>query len=211
MGRTQERRKGGRRPIRLRNIRKTFHVICEGANTEPDYFNAFPLPNVKVRSFGLGQQRKKLVESAIQYIEREEIKIDNTEEVWVVFDFDIKEDQIAKIRQDFNEAIRLAKANNIKCAISNDCFELWFYLHYQYTDIPNRRDWYYTVLKTQLGLSYNKNKDISTKMYELIKGKQSIAIGNAKKLEKIHKGKLPYEKNPYTSVYVLVEALNEYL
>lgn len=211
MAKNHRRRKGGRRPIRQRNIRKTFHIICEGKNTEPDYFDAFPLNNVIVRPTGLGQQHKKLVESTINYIENEKIEIDETEEVWVVFDFDIKEDQRAKVRQDFNEAIRLAVANKIKCAVSNDCFELWYYLHFQYTDAENRREFYYESLGKKLNLSYQKDKKVSTKMYEYLLDKQPIAIKNAENLEKVHKDKLPHEKNPYTSVYVLVEALNEYL
>lgn len=200
-------RKGGRPLKQLRSIRKTFHIICEGQNTEPDYFKGFPQANIKVQTFGLGQQRKKLVESTIDYIRKKGIRIDETEEVWVVFDFDIKEEQIGQIRQNYNEAIQLAHSNNIKCAISNDCFELWYYLHFQFTDAAHRREFYSKSLSKNLKTSYGKAQKVSTEMYNQLLKNQQTAINNAEKLEKIHKGKLAHEKNPYTSVYKLVKAL----
>lgn len=55
-------------------------------------------------------------------------------ETWVVFDFDIKPDQLEQQKEDYNRAIELAKNHDIKVAYSNDSFELWFLLHYQHLD-----------------------------------------------------------------------------
>lgn len=210
MGRKDKNRKGGRRKDRKRNIRKAFHIICEGQNTEPDYFNAFRLNNVSVTCFGKGEQRMKLVQSTITYIKQNQITIDKTEEVWVVFDFDIKEDERQRINQDFNAAIELAKKNEINCAVSNDAFELWYVLHFLFTDSSERRDWYFKRLTKELGKSYGKDKSVSKEMYGLLLEKQPTAIKNAKRLAKLHQGKNPCDMNPFTNVHLLVQELNKY-
>jgi len=211
MSKGSNKRKSGKRPQRQRNIRKTFHIICEGENTEPDYFNAFELNNAVVKSFGKGEQRKKLVESTVKYIKENRIKIDKTEEVWVVFDFDVIEAYATRIRQDFDNAIALANKHKIKCATSNDCFELWYMLHFLYTDAQHRREWYSKKLSEVLEISYSKDKNMSRKMYQLLQDKQDTAIKNAIKLTTIHVNERPCDKNPHTSVHELVLSLNEYI
>jgi len=203
-------RKGGRRPNRERKRKLIIHIICEGQNTEPDYFKEFPLTNAKVITVGKGEQHTKLVKSAISYKRKNSITKKNKEELWVVFDFDEKKDDLPRIKQDFNNAIALANKNDIKCAISNDSFELWFVLHFLFTDSENRREWYNKKLSELLGVSYSKDKSISTKMYKLLIEKQEVALRNAEKLEAFHEGKIPCDKNPYTSVYKLVKLLNLY-
>lgn len=211
MPKSYKKRRTIRRPQRPQNIIKTFHIICEGENTEPDYFNAFELNNALVKSFGKGEQRKKLVESTVKYIKENRIKIDKTEEVWVVFDFDIIEADAPRIRQDFNNAVELADKHKIKCATSNDSFELWYVLHFLYTDAQHRREWYSEKLSAELNIRYSKDKKVSKEMYQLLKDKQETAIKNAKKLELMHSNERPCDKNPHSSVYELVMNLNEYI
>lgn len=45
--------------------KKTFFIICEGQNTEPEYFKSFPIKTAKVISYGLGSTKTKLVEDVI--------------------------------------------------------------------------------------------------------------------------------------------------
>ena len=35
----------------VREVKQTFLIICEGVNTEPDYFNAFRLTSATVESY----------------------------------------------------------------------------------------------------------------------------------------------------------------
>ncbi len=210
MGKAYNKRKGKGRPKRNRQIKKVYHIICEGKNTEPDYFKSFPLNNVQVKTLGLSQQHTKLVQSAIEYREGEGIDTNaEDEEIWVVFDYDIVEEKAAQIKQDFNRAIDLASKENIYCATSNDCFELWYVLHFAFIQNAERRGWYYKKLSKELGISYSKNKGISKRMYSLLEDKQTIALKNAEKLEQRHNDKNPCDKNPFTSVYKLVEKLNK--
>ncbi len=37
-----------------RDIKQSFLIICEGVNTEPDYFNAFRLTSASVKALGKG-------------------------------------------------------------------------------------------------------------------------------------------------------------
>lgn len=36
----------------VREVKQTFLIICEGINTEPDYFNAFRLTSANVKAIG---------------------------------------------------------------------------------------------------------------------------------------------------------------
>jgi len=63
----------------------SFLIICEGQNTEPQYFRQFPVKTAEVISYGLGSSRTKLVEMVID-LKTE----DKQQEVWVVFDMDIQ-------------------------------------------------------------------------------------------------------------------------
>jgi len=143
------------------------------------------LTNAKVITIGKGEQHTKLVKSAIEYKKRHSINKKSKEEIWVVFDFDEKKDDLPRIKQSFNNAITLANKNDIKCATSNDSFELWYVLHFLYTDASHRREWYNKKLSELLGVSYSKDKSISLKMYQLIIDKQKQALKNAAKLEAI--------------------------
>lgn len=49
----------------VREIKQTFLIICEGVNTEPDYFNAFRLTSANVKAVGQGMGTLALVQKAI--------------------------------------------------------------------------------------------------------------------------------------------------
>ena len=49
----------------MREVKQTFLIICEGVNTEPDYFNAFRLTSATVKAIGQGMGTLALVQKAI--------------------------------------------------------------------------------------------------------------------------------------------------
>lgn len=199
-----------------RALRKVFLIICEGENTEPSYFKSFPLGNAEVKSYGTGTSKTALVEYVIKVLEEDEYS--NQMEVWVVFDFDEQLDKLSQQKNDFNQAIQLANNKGIKVAYSIDSFELWFLLHYVNLESKWTRKEYYQKLSDLWNCNYQKQGKSITfcrKIYQILlsdeKSSQDKAIQRAKMLEIKQKG-LPYaDRNPSTSVYVLVEALNEYL
>ncbi|AEE53545.1 RloB family protein [Haliscomenobacter hydrossis] len=195
---------------------KVFLIICEGMNTEPLYFKAFPLGNAKVDSYGLGSSKTALVEYVIQNVVSDRNNTDK--EIWVVFDFDIKPDQVEQQKEDYNRAIELAANKGIKVAYSNDSFELWFLLHYQYLELKWTRHQYYQKLEEWWECNYEKEgkkSEFCRKIYQKLKddprADQTEALNRASRLFEQQAEVSFAERNPCTTVYDLVKALNEYL
>lgn len=192
-------------------INKTILIVCEG-QTEELYFKSFQVLGVKVDAVNLGGQSKlKLVEST-EVIQSEETR----DEVWCVFDMDVRRGEAEF--SDFDNAIEKAKKLGYQVAYSNDAFELWFYLHFDYTDAENHRTFYYEELGKRLGLNYEKDGKsygFCQKVYGIleshVQSSQEIAIKRAQKLYE-ERSDLPYhQQNPVTKVFELVEELNRNL
>ena len=201
------------RPERDIAIKKTFLIYCEGEYTEPEYFKSFPVTTeTKVEAIGLGRSRTALVEKVIELIS--EIEIDTDQEIWVVFDRDVKYDNKEQGDKDFNNALNIAKKNGIKCAYSNDCFELWFILHDDYLESALHRTQIYSKLSEKFDFNYEKyekGEDFTKSLYHTFLNNMPYAIRNAKRLHLSHFDKEYHLQNPCTTVYQLVEALNENL
>lgn len=187
-------------------------IYTEGTRTEPYYFDCFKLNAVTLKTIGLGMNTKSL----IKYIERDVSKVVKeyskkhsmpTEEVehvvWCVFDKDDFEET------DFNAAIRMAESRNYKVAYSNEAFELWYVLHYNYLDSGINRHQYNEILSEKLKTEYEKNRQ---DMYDELKNMQQTAIRNAKKLfSQYPLSCTPASMKPVTRVHELVLYLNQFL
>ncbi len=187
------------------NTRKRFLIVCEGTKTEPNYFEGFQKELRTKAYFKIepkGMVSLSLVKEAIR-LKNEDGEYDD---VWCVFDRDFKAEN--NNQQNFNEAIRLAQRNNLNLAVSNDAFELWFLLHYEYYSSQTHRSELIKKLshKNRLGAKYEKN---SEDMYKKLKDKQQTAIDNAKRLWA--NCNQNYNINPSTTVFQLVNTLNDLL
>lgn len=196
--------------IEIKEPNKTILIVGEG-QTEKLYFESFPVLTLTVEVIDLkGQNKLKLIESTTSIIENNNTKYDK---VWCVFDMDVKQGE--KEFSDFDNAITKGKSLGYEIAYSNDSFELWFYLHFNYTEQKNHRTFYYQFLGDKWNLNYGKEgktyrfcKEIYSKIENDQSASQNDAIERAEKLfnEQSH---LPYHKqNPITLVYQLVEFLN---
>lgn len=195
---------------------KTILIVCEG-QTEAEYFASFDVVQLKVVcEDSKGRTKRQLVEYCENKIKEYRKQSRNFDECWCVFDMDVKRgrDQFA----DFDTAIASAEAKGYKVAYSNDAFELWFYLHYQFTDQQNLRTFYYEQLGKLWNINYEKKgkvKEFCCKVYDLLasdkKASQADAIGRAEKLCE-NCEHLPHsQRNPATTVHLLVKELNKYL
>lgn len=178
--------------------KKVIHVYTEGTKTEPNYLGAIKdelrLPEIDIKIHGMRASTLSLVDFVIKEKEGE----DEDTEWWVVFDRDDHEH--------FDLSIEKAKSNGINVAYTNECFELWFILHFEFLNTSIGRDQFETKLTRLLGIKYEKSMDI----YSLIKDRESLAIRNAKKLENEHNeaGVTSFiKRDPSTTVYKLVENL----
>ena len=202
--RTRKEKHDKKRKVATRKVHLNYLIVCEGERTEPNYFNALAGGrNSKVLSvdvLGEGQSTCRLVRTAIEERDNSMIEYDR---VWVVFD---KDDF-----QDFNEAIALAGSNHICSAWSNESFELWYYLHFQYLDTPITRSQYIEALNREIRkhepeYSYAKN-DKGTYAILCKYGNLDLAIRHAERLETLYNDTNFATHKPCTKVHHLVKEL----
>jgi hypothetical protein len=185
------------RTIDTRGILPSFLIICEGKKTEPNYFKAFRIPDLSVKKLdviGLGDNTLSLVERA-----KQEKDGRNYDYVWCVFDRD------SFPSGKFNAAITSAYDNGMHVAYSNEAFELWYLLHFNFYNTGMLRKDYESMLTRLLSHKYKKN---SATIYEEIKHIQPIAIKNATNLLSQYDLNRPEKDNPSTTVHFLVQCLN---
>ena len=190
------------RKVGTRNPKQRFLIVCEGEKTEPGYFRGFRVPvDVVVDIEPDAGMHSSVVRRAVEIVSEVD---DDYDQVWCVFD----RDNNGSNAKSFNDALQLAKANDISVAYSNDAFELWYLLHFNYHDTAIHRHDYIKKLKKQLVGGYTKNDPA---MYEKLEDKMDVAIGNAKKLLSQYKSSNPEKDDPSTTVHLLVEQLRLYL
>lgn len=176
-------------------VRQRFLIVCEGKKTEPQYFEQFRVPGLVVEVNGIGMNTLSLVNKAMELRE-----LDEYDQVWCVFD---KDDFPI---DDFENAIQRAVTNNMFVAYSNQAFELWYVLHFEYLHSAIDRITYMKKLDKHLKIEYKKN-DPDT--YQRLRCKIDTAIINAKRLIQEYHPSHPGKDDPSTTVHQLVIALRE--
>lgn len=195
-----------KRKVATRPVKVSFLIVCEGERTEPLYFKALITNEMseirEVDIHGEGRGTVSLVKQAISIKNKSEKEFDR---IWVVFD----KDSFA----DFNDAIRLAAKNKIQCAWSNEAFELWYYLHFQYLDNGVSREQYIDMLEREFqrvldspDFRYEKK---NPNIYLLLQkhGDESVAMRHAQRLRALYNCTNYASHKPCTMVDVLVEEL----
>lgn len=187
-----------------------FLIVCEGTKTEPHYFNSLinnctsTIREVKIE--GEGMSTTTLVNRTLEI--RKELERKNAmcfDRVWVVFD---KDDF-----NDFNDAIQKANKLGIHSAWTNEAFELWYLLHFEYLDTGIGRADYIQRLekifrnKTKnLRFKYKKgNPDIYKLLYQY--GDEELAKRYAQQLRSLYSGANYAAHKPCTMVDILVNEL----
>lgn len=198
----------------IRAKRRFFLIVCEGAKTEPNYFRGLEknlLPGVvntiELAIEGEGHNTLTVIQDAINAKKRLENQGRTIDEVWTVFDRDDFSEQ------NFNNAIFKGHSLGIHCAWTNQAFELWYLLHFQFFQNGMSRTDYKRLIERELSQKtgqpyiYQKN---SEEMFQLLQqyGDIKQAIVRAKNLEAVFAGRTDYANhNPCTKVYKLLEKL----
>jgi hypothetical protein len=150
-----------------------------------------------------------VVKAAIKRRQTELEKGNEYDHYWVVFDKD------ATSGDQFNAAITLAESKGFQVAYSNQAFELWFLLHFDYVSGPMHRNQYSDRLRILLGFTYTKHIDTARLMFRVLLDRQLIAIENAKRLYNQYDNgfgyRNPAEEESSTTVYQLVEKLRSFM
>ena len=125
--------------------------------------------------------------------------------VWVVFDKDDFDD--------FNEAIKKAHKLGLHSAWTNEAFELWYYLYFEYLDTGISRAAYIEKLEEAFrnrmgdaGFKYQKGNPDNYKLLQQY-GREDLAKRFAKQLRALHNGTDYAKHKPCTMVDKLVEEL----
>lgn len=194
---------------RVRKVRKQkskILIAAEGKNkTEKTYFSNFEDGK---KSYNITYARGnntdplKLVKMLIKEIVELKLDLQDDDVAYCIFDTDVDPNKNKIIE----EAIQLARKNNIKIITSSPCFELWFLLHYDYTTANMDSEEVIKRLKEYYP-KYEKNINIYPDIIKEI----DLAIDRAKKLEKYQTDNNrrigTVEANPNTEVYKIVEYL----
>lgn len=185
------------RKIDMREVKQRFLIVCEGEKTEPNYFRSFRVPKNVIDVHGVGENPSRLVQSAIELKNQDEY-----DQIWCVFD---RDDWSIS---DFNNAIKSAKKEGFGVAYSNEAFELWYLLHFEFLSTGIPRSDYILKLTSLLGHKYKKNSET---IYDELLEKQSTAIKNAENLVKEYIPHVPSRDNPSTAVHLLIKEINKFI
>ena len=194
----------------------SYLIVTEGKRTEPFYFNGIKrkiqetiggridvvdAPLIEVE--GEGTSTGRLIETADEKVKKANVLYQN---VWIVFD---KDDFL-----DFDQAIKEGQKKGYHVVWSNQSFEYWLYLHFDYSDSALHRDSWnekLDVLFKRYGIGDGRYRKNYEDIYDLVDtyGSAAAAIRNAKRRMSGFQEKEcnPSAYDPGTTVYLLVEEL----
>lgn len=208
-------RQSYRRRGETRKQKPLLLVVCEDKNIEPAYFKKLKEKYANILE-NKGNGKTDPV-SIVKRAMKEELKLKNNGEIspkattWCVFDVD------KNTQQKINEALALAKRNNICIALSNPCIEFWFLCHY---DSPSSR----TYSNSQEALdkiiekcpTYNKTIRAFSQIENFLNyvtDEKIIrkALNEAKRINNGHENPDKYNisRNPSTTITELIEEIIE--
>ena len=216
-------KRGARREERNKIKRKlrseTWLFVCEGSKTEPNYIrslvkhanNLSSESKLKIKVVGEGKSTRALIKSVDDLLsEIEDVKRNSDipfGKIFVLFDKDsFRED-------DFDNAINMAVSREYIPIWSNECFELWYILHYEYLDSNIGREAYNEKLSKLLGVkSYKDHKSID--VFSIIHSPDRIknALKNSERLsnDSCHESSNA-KRVPCTQMFKLIQELENRL
>ena len=216
------RRKEEKERIEFQAVRQFILVVCEGEKTEPNYFqslkNTLPknvLETVQIDIVGTGANTETVVDLAQEEVQKaKERRNREFDQVWIVIDRD------SFPAQHFNNAIFRCEGLGYHCAWSNEAFELWYVLHFQYRNTAMGRQDYAGVIEQEIRSRIVQAESPSIREFTYAKndpnmlavlqefGDEGGAIRNADKLVDLYDDQRYSTHNPCTQVHELVRALN---
>jgi len=192
--------RGRKKQTEARNVRRIL-ILCEDSKSSRDYFASFPHDKtlVEIDCIGTGMNTDSLMENAIKRATKARQEGSPYERVWVVFDRD------SFPLENFNRTFDLAQSHKeITACWSNECFELWYLLHFQYRDTGIGRADLEKEVSKLIGKKYDKTDQ---SIRSLLKKHEETALKNAKKLSYENAINGDPRRNPSTLIHELVEAL----
>lgn len=193
-------------------------IVCEGKETEPNYFeglfkyaNSLAENPIKYKIKGTGRNTESLVESIDDFFDFVDDCVRSMKipfgKTFAVFDKD------SFSPGQFNNAIHKAMNKGYIPIWSNECIELWFLLHFNFLESNLPRTMYFEnlsrIFMREHGIKYEKAQDnIFTLLYTPERFKN--AMQNAKKLYDKSCAESSYAKRcPCTNVFCFIEEMQK--
>ncbi len=194
-----------------RPLKTTLLIVCEGKETERNYFEELKREPWTSRYFaitvkrGKGGSREQVAQFAV---DRKENSVDDFDEVWCVMDV-----ESPAARDEMERASAQLEQNGIRPCLSNPAFEVWLLAHFERTarvflDCESVIAELNGHWRDRFRLDYDKaDPRIYTRLAELIRN----AISNAKWVRETHHGLATstLDCNSSTDVYRLVAQVIE--
>lgn len=194
-------------------------IVCEGLKTEPNYFKSFHMMEnsgglvFDITNGGGGINTTQVVEKAIELRNNAVSDGKPYDVTWAVFDKDSFD------ADKFDNAIKMARSNDIRCAWSNEAFELWYIYHFENRITSMPRTEYQkritTLVRQKLkgkktkntNFVYTKNNPDMRSILQECGCDEKLAIRWAKKQSETFGNNSFHLHNPCTKVYELVSLL----
>lgn len=180
-------------------------MYCEGKVTERIY-----LDGVKQRLRNAGVQivvgpkhgePLGLVKAAASHVEQAGRRAPRGfDEVWCVFDVESPAQHGS-----LDEAVDLADAKRIRCAISDPCFELWLLLHFSEHGGHLTTEAACKLLEAKKCCGYTVDRKSFD--FTVVLPHQDAAVERARRLADRHAGRALGKRNPGSDVHLLLDAL----
>jgi hypothetical protein len=201
------RRRSRRRPEKTRIL-----IVCEGRETEPNYFRGLRDEEAVRQNFSVVVQKGKggscltVVEHAVAEREKAAARVENYDEVWCALDV-----EGGDRRGQMGEARALAGRHEIRLGLSNPSFECWLLAHFVRTKRSFagcdkvieelNKHW-----RREFGRDYEKNDE---QIFAGLAGRTGTAIANARSVREQDWASSSdiVDCNSATDVYLLVERL----
>jgi hypothetical protein len=186
-----------------RSLRRLL-ILCEDTKSSRLYLKQFPFdPNeVQIECIGTGMNTDSLMEEAVRWKKKAETAKAPYDQIWVVFD---KDDFPL---QNFNRAFDLARSHStIRACWSNECFELWYLLHFCYRDTSVGRTEIWKLISGYIGEDYDK---ADARVFEKLESKITDALRHAARLDYQNSVTGQPRRNPSTRAHELVKVLREH-
>ena len=201
-----------RRRRSFREPNRRFVLFCEGANTEPGYFQALQkvvrraLVEIKINPavgvpFTIAEEAVDLARKTIPMKGKQRVRnsFEEHDQIWAVFDRDD--------HPRFDEAVRLCETYGVRVARSNPCFEVWLILHYEdFNKLLDRRkvQQHFQKLHPKYDCDGGKEVDAQAILRHIDKAERLAA----RQLKQRTNERKPFG-SPSTTVHLLTKAIRE--
>ena len=190
------------------NKKKPLIVICsEGGKKSSEYYYFRNYSNRDLRiqfSTGNSTDPNGMLDDLLKYMYNEDVASEDNCKIFLVLDTDLNKKRISEIKEIKQKCID----NNIEIVTSAPTFEIWYLMHYRNNKLKFKTS---KEVKRELQI-LNGTYTESMNMYKIIKDSTDNARSIAQSFEQqiIRNNEDLLSANPHTSIYKILDAIDEF-